>query len=136
MGEPQDKTYKIRVSSTINDIRLVFSLKDKVEEKSIVARFRLIPDEPAAECTLNLNWSDSLGSYFAYVPHSNGSSVVRGPQIKVPSAGTLEISYVGWPKGNPIEIPQFIEIYLESTDSSAPMVSSTLCKIAEYGENK
>lgn len=84
------------------ELNLVFAYQVPAPLKSMVALYKWIPqNENRVEEPLNVSWSESLGSYFSYVPEADAAGLRRGPTIKLPSPGSLEIRLLNWPAKTP-----------------------------------
>lgn len=121
------------VTGPNTEITLAFALSEIVSPKSIVAKVRWLPENTHDQSKLNLTWSDSLGSYFTYVPEAAIPGLKYGPTLLLDGPGTLEIILLSWPARTPVTDERVSGTYVRTHSSLNGQVFSGLQRILEVG---
>lgn len=130
------KNLSFHVAGPAAEIPLVFAYRDAVELRSIVAKVYWHPEDPENKSALNLTWSESLKSYFTYVPRAVGPGIKEGVIIKVEGPGTMELEFLSWPSRKPITDDRICGVYIKTVEPSYGHALTSLQRIFEVGTNQ
>lgn len=121
------------VPSQNTEVTLVFAFSEIVAPKSIVAKLKWTPELAHNDSKLDLIWSKSLDSYFAYLPGATYPTLKDGPKLVLDGPGRLEISYVNWPSRTPISEGSITGTYVRTKRLFHGQLFSGLQRIHEVG---
>ena len=133
MQSNKQKVFSYFVTEPNTEVTLVFALSEIVSPKSIVAKIRWLPENTHGQSKLELAWSNSLDSYFAYVPEAETPGLKYGPTLLLDGPGTLEVIFLSWPARTPLTDGRISGLYVRTHSSLNGQVYSGLQRILEVG---